>query len=236
MPSTQRSRCAADASRGLELNLGALIGVWLGHKEVSYDPLTPTDARRTRASSLLSEHHSLLCPCGGRVCPLLPPLSASVGPRTHSQVPSVFVPRAQTESGHGGAATGLATLLLPEDSQKALGHGPDTVPQEGLSLADGAQPGRSCPTDQLRSHSLLPYPVDDPLRHRRTLWRAHPTPGPPYRQFAHGRPYPGRQGTSGSGRHAQPRPAGSLTRTLEPAQAESLALPRKPLAYRLALH
>ena len=50
----ERSRWRGGRFACVEVSMGALMGVFLGHKEVSYDPFTPNDARGTRASQLLS--------------------------------------------------------------------------------------------------------------------------------------------------------------------------------------
>src|SRR6516225_1900918 len=49
----EQSRWCGGRFACAHFNVVALIGVLSGHKEVPYDPFSPNDARRTRASELL---------------------------------------------------------------------------------------------------------------------------------------------------------------------------------------
>src|SRR5208282_6783431 len=91
-PPVRRTLRVRDARRT------ALIKVSSGHKEVPYDPFTPNDARRTRASKLRSNNDRRLHPCGGRICLLLSSFSRPLGSPAHPRVPSLFVPPAKAGS------------------------------------------------------------------------------------------------------------------------------------------
>jgi len=85
-----------------------------------------------------------------------------------------------------------STLLLHQDTEEELEHNGDTVSEEGPSLANSTQPGRSHATHRCCEHPLSSNSTDDSLRYGLTVCRADALENPGYRQSAHGSSHPRR--------------------------------------------
>jgi hypothetical protein len=107
-----------------------------------------------------------------------------------------------------------------------------TLPQEGATPAQHIEPRRSCPAHRLGSDSLSSHCLDGALWHRGTARRVGPLATPRYRQPTHAHPHSRRERLSGPRCHAQSHPAGSFTRLLARAEAqtEELVIPGRALA------
>ncbi len=84
------------------------------------------------------------------------------------------------------ATIGGSSILLHQNSQEGLESGRHSLPENGASLTDDLESGRSRATNRFGSHSLASHSADDSLCHRTPTCRTRALKSERHRQSAHG--------------------------------------------------
>src|SRR3954454_18747810 len=157
-------------------------------KEVLCGPSTPSDAGRTPATELRSNHDQAILADPRRVRRLLRSTSRKTRAQPHPHLSGASVSRSETFVQNSTTACRCASLLVCENTKAGIHVGVHPVPEGRTAIAHHSQPGRSDAAHRRIRLVDAPRDVNDAVRHWYATDRSSNPEGRRHRQQAHSDP------------------------------------------------